>query len=233
MHTYHGGLLTSLHPITKLLVYLQLIAVCIFAPVPSAIFVGVVAFLYVVVLGAGREMYVNPWYPLVLCVLAFLIAVPGGTDRDVLIAADISLRVFGVIMSSILLGLALGVRDLISLTRRFGMPEQVELMAIAIAVSLPRVLRSMRNVLAAQKSRGFVISWRTALSLRTYAVLMTPFIVAILRTALALWISLCIRPWRNYTPAVFRFGVRDLILLLASSLLWWDVLGLVRRAVFL
>ncbi|MHA1588560.1 MAG: energy-coupling factor transporter transmembrane component T [Candidatus Thorarchaeota archaeon] len=213
---------SSVHPIVKLLIYIQLVAVSLWGPVPSAAIAGLAIFVYLLTLDSRITIFSNPWLPLGLCLFTFLIAIPGGTRDELMRAAEIAIRLFGIIMSSILLGISFGIRDMIRLSRLLRTPEQLELMGIAVSAAIPRMLESLNNIVLAQRSRGMVFSWRSVFSAGLYHALMTPVIVAVLRTALDLWISLCIRPWRIYRPMTRRPAFADMVLLMASFVLWLD-----------
>lgn len=217
-----SALRPSIHPIVKLLIYVQLLSVSLWGPVTSPAIIGLVIFVYLITLDSQLTVFSNPWLPLGLCLFTFIIVIPGGTRDELMRAAEIAVRLFGIIMSSILLGVSFGIRDMVHLSHLLRMPDRLELMGLSVSIAIPKMLDSLGNIILAQRSRGMVFSWRSVFSARLYQALLTPVIVAVLRTALDIWISLCSRPWRIYSSMSCRSSVAEVALLMASLLLWLD-----------
>jgi hypothetical protein len=176
--------------------------------------------MFVLLYPGDRGTVANPYFALVICAFGVLIVLPGGSRDEILYAAELSTRIFDVMLASATFGLLMSPRDVAQLTDSLHLPDKAKLVVIAVSAFLPLSLRSIHAVIFAQRSRGLVLSFSSMLRPETYRVLVVPYIVCILRAAFEKWVSMNLRPWLGYYQVRAKFRVLEVIILFASFILW-------------
>jgi hypothetical protein len=180
----------------------------------------IVSFVLLVLYPGDRGAIANPYYALVFCMLAVLIVIPGGSRDEIWAASRLSIRLSDIMLVSSLLGLITSPVDLARLSTLFRLPAAGTMVIIAVASFLPLSLRNIHTVIVAQRSRGFEPKFVSLFRPATYRVLIVPYVVCILRSALDKWVSMNLRPWALYRPTVQRITIPEIVLFSISFLLW-------------
>lgn len=168
-------------------------------------------------------MIASPWFALILCTMATLIAVPGGTIQDVVTAGLLAVRLLMIMLISAVLGCLATPNDFIGASRQLRLPENVGFGISATARFLPLAVKTMRAVTMAQRSRGLSFGFRALFRAQTYQALVVPYILSVLRSAVQLWVAMSLRPLRGIQISVSRpraLLLAELALLGLSGALW-------------
>jgi energy-coupling factor transporter transmembrane protein EcfT len=213
--------LASLHPLIKIMVYAQLLCVAIWGPLPGVIITAVVCFVLLAFYPDDRGAIANPYFALLFCLLAVLIVLPGGSRDEILYASRLSTRLLDVMLVSAMLGTVISPVDLARIGNLLHLPNAAIMVIVAVASFLPLSLRNIHTVIVAQRSRGFEFKFLSLFRPTTYRVLVVPYVVCILRSALDKWVSMNLRPWVGYRRAMPKISIQEIGLLFISSLLWF------------
>ncbi|MFH1741167.1 MAG: energy-coupling factor transporter transmembrane component T [bacterium] len=212
--------LVHTHPLVKSLAYLHLCTLAIWGPWLGAAFMAIVCFVFLLLWPMRKGMITNPWASLILCAVAVVVVIPGGTQTELVRVSFLALRMLAVFLVSAVLGLVFGVSDVLHLGRLFHWPERWCVLAVGLVRCVPMAQRSMEAVMLSQRSRGFVLRWWGLVLPRTYRIVTIPFLVCMLRDALWMWVSLNMRKWAVYKPKCRTVGVWDVAFLLLTLLIW-------------
>jgi hypothetical protein len=214
------GYLINLHPLFKTLLYLQLLAVAIWGPLLSVIGVSVVCFAYLI-FWPDEQGLASPYYALVFCAVAVLVVLPGGSRGELIQALRLSARLFDVMVVSYMLGVVLRPIDVAQLGTLLRLPSNIIMVMIGVASFVPLASRSIHNVIFAQRSRGFEFTFLSLFRPTTYRVLVVPYVVSILRSAMDKWVSMNLRPWTGYKLPIRKIAIYEIALFLISFGLWF------------
>jgi energy-coupling factor transport system permease protein len=218
--------LTKAHPLLKSLLYLQLLSIAIWGPLISVIVVSTVCFAFLIFYSGEKGAIANPYYALLFCVIAVLIVLPGGNRDELIYASKLSARILNVMLISAMLGVVVSPVDIARVGKYLRLPDTAIMMIIGVASFLPLSLRSINTVIFAQRSRGLDFNLFSLFRPTTYRVLVVPYVVCILRSALDKWVSMNLRPWSGYKLAMPKIAIHEIVLFLISLILWlgagWD-----------
>lgn len=212
--------LSNVHPVLKLGLYIQLLCLAIWGPFTSSILITILCFVFLVFYSGEKGIVANPYYALLFCTIAVLIVIPGGSREDILYASELSVRIFNIMLISAILGLLMKLDDVLLIGRLSCLPEEIFVVVIAMVLFLPAAKRTIQSVSFAQRSRGLELGFFSLFRLSTYRALIIPYVICVLRNALASWVSMNLRPWSRYKQAVGRIKVAEVILFLFSFALW-------------
>lgn len=216
-----SGNLVRRHPIIKIMVYLNLCILAVWGPLFAGSITSLVSFVIILYWPKRNGAFTNPWFSLLLCGLAVVLVIPGGTSQtELTYVTMIALRMLAVILVSQLLGLVFGVNDILILARILHFPKQLSVLTVAFVRFVPIAQRSIEAVILSQKSRGFFFGWKTMFLPTTYRVILVPFLVSILRDALYMWVSMNMRQWAIYKPRHSGVGLSDMFFLVLTFTMW-------------
>lgn len=202
------------------MIYMQLLCVAIWGPLPGVILTTVVCFLLLGFYPGDRGAIANPYYALLFCLLGVLIVLPGGTRDEIIFASRLSTRLLDIMLVSAMFGTVLSPVDLARLGNILYLPNAAIMVVIAVGSFLPLSLRNIHAVIIAQRSRGFEFRFTSLFRAATYRVLVVPYVVCILRSALDKWVSINLRPWVGYRTTLRKVSIQETVLVLVSFLLW-------------
>jgi len=214
--------LVRTHPVTKILLYLQLLSVAIWGPLISSVVVTITCFIFLVFYPGEKGIIANPFYAMLFCTIAVLIVIPTGSKDEIIYASELSARIFNIMLISAILGLVIKPYDILIMGRLLHTPGNLVTVIITTALFFPIAMQNIYSVIFAQRSRGLELSFSSLFRLMTYRAITIPYVVCILRSALAMWISINLRPWSKYKLAKAKVDTLGLILFLASFALWLD-----------
>jgi len=206
------------HTLTKVGLYLQSLSLAIWGPLGACVAVAVACFGILLLTPGRRGTVANPFYALILCAVAVLLVVPGGTAQEIIAASELSTRILSVMLASALLGAVITPSDVLLLQRFFRLPRSFEMVALAMVLFVPRALDSIRSVVYAQRSRGLDLSVVSVFRPSTYRLVLVPYIVSVLKAALTLWVSLNLRP--SLAQSSESMTPIQAVILVASGGLW-------------
>lgn len=214
--------LVKVHPVIKMVFYIQLLGIAIWGPLISSILVTVICFIFLIFYSGEKGIVANPYYALLFCAIAVLIVVPAGSKDEIIYASELSARILNVMLISAILGLMIKPDDILLTGKLLRLPDKLIMVIITIALFLPTATRSIHSVIFAQRSRGLELGFFSLFRPTTYRVLIIPYVVCILRSALAMWVSMNLRPWSVYKLSKAKINVPEVVLLLTSFALWID-----------
>lgn len=212
--------LANLHPLIKVVVYTQLLCVAIWGSLPSVILTATICFLLLAFYPGDRGAIANPYFALLFCVVAVLIVLPGGSRDEMVYASRLSTRLFDVMLVSALLGAVISPVDVARIGNLLRLPNPAIMIIVAITSFLPLSARNIQAVMIAQRSRGFELNFLSLFRPATYRVLVVPYIVCILRSALDKWVSMNLRPWIGYKRVTPKIPIQEIALFLTTFMLW-------------
>jgi hypothetical protein len=207
-------------PFREGIAYLHLCILAIWGPLVAGIIIAAVSFVTLLLWPAKHGVTTNPWALIALCGLAVIIVIPGASHAELVYVSGLAMRMLAVFLVSSLISLVFGVSDVLLLGRVLHLPKRLSVLTVALVRFVPAAQRSIEAVMLSQRSRGFVLHWWGLLSLTTYRVIMVPFLVGILRSALGMWVSLNMRQWAVYEPRCRSVGLLELAFLCVTLCMW-------------
>jgi len=214
------GIRLRWHPFTKVLLYIQFLLLCLCGGLPSCVIVCFVVFILLAFYKGDKGIVASPILALVLCALAVVIVLPGGSSVEITTASVLSVRVLGVMLSSMILGMITTRRDLQVLGSTFRLSDVGVEIVSALFFFVPIAIGSLENVVRAQRSRGFEFEVASLVRFRTYRILLVPYLANVLQSGFNLWISINLRPL-SVESASGNGPVWPQIFVLSSSFLLW------------
>ena len=212
--------LIKVHPIIKILFYLQLFAIAIWGPIISSIMITTICFIILIFYSGEKSIIANPYYALLFCGIAVLIVLPGGSKSEIIYASKLSARILNIMLISAITGLIIKPHDILIIGKCLHLPEKLIWVIIAMALFLPNAIHDIQSVIFAQRSRGFELNIFSFFRLTTYRVLIIPYIVCILRSALSMWISMNLRTRLADKQANTKYSILEILMFLTSFVLW-------------
>jgi energy-coupling factor transporter transmembrane protein EcfT len=209
------------HPIAKGLLYFQVVLLSMYGSHWASVLVAFSLLASLLLYRGDKGTVASPVAALAFCALSVIVVVPGGTLEELKIAGVLSVRILGVMVGSMALGLVLTRRDIQYVGSVFHLPNLVIESFGGLVFFVPVAVRSLQNVIRAQQSRGFEFKPNTMLRLRTYRALVVPYIISVLQSALSIWISINLRPSSAISDNVGRITGPELLALGLTALLWF------------
>lgn len=204
----------------KLLTYLNLIIIVLYGPLLACLLLVFICFGLLTYWPYRTGLITNPWSYFLLCIVAILIVVPGGTKSEIVSTSILCLRVLSFLLLSSLLGCIFSINDALWLGKFFHWPCRVTVFFISIVRFIPLAMKSFEQTLISQRARGLTMkNWRL-LRFDTFTILVVPFIVAILRDCLFMWISINMRNWVTINPSQRTIRTIDIAFVATLSCLW-------------
>ena len=209
------------HPWVKLLLYAHLLCVAIWGPLWGSALIAILVLILLFLYQGPRGFVTQPILALVVCSLAVVIAIPGGSTNDVMSAAKLSTRLLMVMSVSGLFGLVIGFQDVRHWCYTVRAPQWFVFLITAFVRYLPIAERLFKQVIFAQRSRGLHLGIKTVFLPSSYRALMVPYILGLLRSIDSLWVSMNMRPTEVARADGHGIRVAEVVILMGSASLWW------------
>lgn len=138
-------------------------------------------------------------------------------------AGRLAIRLLAVMGATGLFGLTFAFEDVAYCCRKFRLPTWVLFLVSAFMRYIPLAERQFRNVMLGQRSRGFQLSVRSIVKPSTYQAIAIPYIIGILRSMNALWVSINMRPTDEASVPTRRIGIGQIIIVILNAVFWWPL----------
>lgn len=212
--------LMSCSPWFKLILYLHVLAIGIWAPVVGVGIVGGAGFLLLLIYRGHHGLVGDPKWIVAFCVFAVGIAVPWGTAAMILQASEFAVRMLTVMTATGIAAICSSIEDLLLITHDLRMPHFMRFLLVALYRYLATAVNLFNNVMVAQRSRGLRFDPQTVFSGEGYRALAVPYSLAIIRSIDSFWISMNMRPGMDGIVSKSKVTVGELTLLFSSLGFW-------------
>ncbi len=226
LYMFMISILRRCHPIWKILFVGQAILQGLMGPLlNTALVSGIVS--AIVLLGSPNRAIRNGFVLAVVFVgvVILLSWVGGGADglRD---GVGDAVRLFSFMSIALLFACVVVPIDFGIMCSTLRLPH-LGVIARALSSLIPVAVRTMNEVLFAQKARGLQFNLKLLLSVSTYSALVIPYVISMLGTTHALWITHSLRrelPSNLYSDRTYKIIAFEVVSFVVLCVLWWDFL---------
>lgn len=179
----------------KAVLLFELLAFAIWGPLEGCVILVCALFVLLVIWPRADTMIASPFVAMIFCLVVIGTAIPFSTPTEVLAVAQNTLRfLLFMLASSVMLGSVAIPSDFVNLAHLLRLPSGVTFVIGTVTRFVPLCLRTMGEVACAQKARGLRLGLKTSFQPETYTMLLVPYVISIIRSAVTVWVASNLRP---------------------------------------